>query len=126
MSNDSPIVVLDDDLDTVTFLCDFLEMLGFDVLTCPLSSHAADWIAQHHPALVVLDIDLGAMSGIDVFQALRADSATHGVPVIFFTGSEDRLRNAVPDYAARNAALVVKPLVEHLGTLVQDQLKRAA
>ncbi len=38
---------------------------------------------------------------------------------IFFTGNEDRLRNALPDYQARGAALVVKPNIDRLSVLIQ-------
>src|SRR3712207_8968363 len=50
--------------------------------------------AQHRPALVILDVQLGGMTGIDVFHQLRDDSSMRAVPVIFFTGSEDRDRKS--------------------------------
>ena len=64
-------------------------------------------------------MDLGAISGLDVFHQLRADSTTRLVPVIFFTGNEDRLRKELPDYQARGAMLVVKPNIERLSVLIQ-------
>ena len=81
------IVVLDDDEDTATFLSDFFGMLGLAALGCPVTSQAATWIAQQRPDLVILDVQLGCMTGIDVVHQLRADPRMRALPVIFFTGS---------------------------------------
>ncbi len=120
------IIVLDDDPNTVTFLCDFLGMLGLPAVACPLGPAAATWIAQSQPRLVILGGDLGDMTGPEVFRQLWADAATRMVPVIFFTGSAARVRGELPDYHARGAALVVKPDAEQLGALVQQLLAEAA
>ncbi len=121
-----PIIVLDDDPDTVTFLCDFFAMLGLPAVACPLGPDAAAWIAQHHPRLIILDGDLGDMTGSEVFRQIRADATLQTVPVIFFTGSEDLLRADLPAYQDHGAALVVKPDVEQLGALVQRLVATAA
>jgi CheY-like chemotaxis protein len=120
------IIVLDDDEDTAAFLCDFFGMLGLAALSCPVGPEASICIARHHPDLVILDVQLGGMTGIDVFHQLRDDSSMRSVPVIFFTGSEDKLRNGLPEYRSLGATMVVKPNFEQLGTLAQEMLHRHA
>ena len=120
------IVVLDDDSDTAAFLCDFFGMLGLSALACPVGPDAATCIVQHRPRLVILDVQLGDLTGIDVFHQVRDDSSMRTVPVIFFTGSEDQLRAELPDYHAHGAALVVKPDVEQVGALAQQLVAAAA
>ncbi len=79
------IVVVDDDPDIVECLSDYLPTIGFDAVSCRVGPQVAACIAQHRPSLVILDVDLGDITGVDVLHAMRADSATRLVPVIFFT-----------------------------------------
>jgi DNA-binding response OmpR family regulator len=116
------IVVVDDDPDTVEFLCDYLSQMGFPAVRCPIGPQVAACIVQHVPRLVLLDVDLGGLSGLDVFHQLRAEPTTRQVPVIFFTGNKHRLRHALPDYPARGAALVVKPNLTTLRELILQVL----
>ena len=90
------IVVVDDDSDTVEFLCDYLRGMGFHAVRCRPGPHTPACIAEHAPSLVILDLEMGDTTGIDVFHAMRADSATHRVPVIFFTGNADKFRHQLP------------------------------
>ena len=63
---------------------------------------------------MILDVELGAITAVDVFHQVRAAVTTRQLPVIFFTGNADKLRNELPDYHARGAALVVKPNIAAL------------
>ena len=114
------IVVVDDDSDIVECLCDYLRGVGYDVVSCRVGPQVAACIAQHRPSLVILDVDLGDITGVDVLHAMRVDSATCLVPVIFFTGNVDKLRRALPHYQTLDAALVVKPDIAGLGALIHD------
>ena len=105
----APIVVVDDDPDTVEFLCDYLRSLGLRGVSCRVGPQVAACIVHHAPRLVMLDVELGDLTDIEVFHTLRADATTRQVPVIFFTGNADKLRTDLPDYRAHAAALVVKP-----------------
>jgi CheY-like chemotaxis protein len=114
------IVVVDDDPDTVECLCDYLTEMGFNAVSCRPELQAGACIAQHMPRVVILDVDLGVVTGVDVFHQLRADVTTRLVPVIFFTANAGKLRHALPDYQARGAALVVKPNIAGLHALIHD------
>lgn len=46
--------------------------------------------ALKQPRLVILDMQLGDLHGLDVLKAIRADARTRSVPVIILTGSTDR------------------------------------
>ncbi len=121
MSNaPATIVVVDDDDDTVTFMRDFFTMLGMMVVVCPTNTRAVACIAEHHPSVIILDLRLEHITGVDVLHQVRADPTLQTVPVVFFTGSNDYLRQLLPDYAAHGAHLVVKPNVEQLSVLVQQ------
>lgn len=114
------IVVVDDDHDTVIFLCDFFTMFDMRVVPCPVNTHALGCIVEHQPSVVILDLRLEYTTGVDLLHQMRADPSMQAVPVVFFTGSDDYLRQLLPDYAAHNVHLIVKPDVEKLGILVQQ------
>ena len=122
MTNQTPlkIVVVDDDRDTVAFLCDFFEMLGLNPQPCAPGPRVAACISAHRPQVVVLDVQLDGMTGVDVLHQLRADPTTRTTPIIFFSGSEDKLRLLLPDYRDHGATFVRKPNVEPLVALVAD------
>ncbi len=123
MSRSPPtIVVIDDDPDIVEFLCDYLPGMGYEAVICRPGPRAAACITQHAPSLVILDVELGDTTGIDLFHALRADATTRQLPVIFFTGNLDKLRQALPHYHTLNAALVVKPDIDGLRARIHDLL----
>ena len=114
------IVVVDDDPDIVEFLCDYLPGMNCGVVSCCPGPQAAACIAKHVPSLVILDVEMGDTTGIDLFLAMRADATTRQVPVIFFTANPDKLRHALPHYHTLDAALVVKPDIAGLGARIRD------
>jgi CheY-like chemotaxis protein len=112
------IVVVEDDADTLTFLEEFFPMLGMQVVGCRSALDAVACIIEHRPRVVILDVQIDSMTGVEVLHHLRADPTTQTIPVIFFTGSGDLLRQLLPDYASHQAYLVVKPDVQQLSVLV--------
>ena len=120
------IVVVDDDPDCVEFLCDYLRTMGFDAVSCHPGPHATACIAQHAPSLVLLDVEMGDTTGIDILLAMRADSVPRQVPVIFFTANADKLRQQLPHYPTLDAALVVKPDIAGLAARIHDVLHQHA
>jgi diguanylate cyclase (GGDEF)-like protein/PAS domain S-box-containing protein len=53
------------------------------------AEHGIALIRTQRPDLVLLDLDLGGQSGLDVCRRLKADPATATVPIIFLTGATD-------------------------------------
>ena len=53
-----------------------------------------DSIAAHRPDLLILDVALPGLNGLDVFDLLRSDPRLQGVPVLFLTGLPERAETA--------------------------------
>ncbi|MEP6693277.1 MAG: response regulator [Chloroflexota bacterium] len=53
-----------------------------------------DTVAAHRPDLLILDIALPGLNGLDVFDLLRSDPHLQGVPVLFLTCLPDRAATA--------------------------------
>ncbi|HEX7110961.1 MAG TPA: response regulator [Mizugakiibacter sp.] len=96
------IVVADDEPDARMLIAGALQREGFEVLAARSGAETLALVRQAQPALLVLDILLGDMSGWDVLAAVRADQATRHLPVILCT---------ITDADQRAASLGV---VEHL------------
>ncbi len=85
------VLVVDDEARIVQLARDYLERAGFGVISAASGAAALAQARQAHPQLVVLDLGLPDMDGLDVLGLLRRESQ---VPVIVLTarGEEsDRL-----------------------------------
>ena len=102
------ILVVDDEPKIVKLAQDYLEQSGFKVLPAYDGKSAIAMTRQERPDLVVLDLNLPGMDGIDVCRVLRRDS---DVPIIMLTardGEADRLHGAVEeDVAGISAAQAI-------------------
>ncbi|NOK61660.1 MAG: response regulator transcription factor [Chloroflexi bacterium AL-W] len=79
------ILVVDDEPGIVTLARDYLERAGFRVLSAGDGVAGLRMARTEHPNLVVLDLMLPGMDGLDIVRALREDPATRTLPVIMLT-----------------------------------------
>jgi two-component system alkaline phosphatase synthesis response regulator PhoP len=76
------ILVVDDEEKIVVLVRDYLEKAGFGVLTARDGQQALDLALSEKPDLVVLDLGLPGMDGLDITRELRHSS---DVPIIMLT-----------------------------------------
>ena len=79
------ILVADDDLDIRDLVAFKLEQAGFDVTAVDNGLSALTSARETPPDLVVLDVMMPGMSGIEVCRELRGDQVTAGLPIILLT-----------------------------------------
>ena len=115
----STVVVVDDDEETVTFLCDFLGLFGYTPKICPPGPDMVACIKEFQPGAFILDVQLDGMTGVDLLHQLRADANFATVPIIFFSGSEEKLCQLLPDYPKHGATFVPKPHADRLRMALQ-------
>ena len=80
------ILVVDDDLELVDVVRTALDRVGFAVDDAGDGATALDKIADDSPELVVLDLGLPKVRGLDVLRQVRTDNA---VPVIVLSGHSE-------------------------------------
>jgi two-component system alkaline phosphatase synthesis response regulator PhoP len=80
------ILVVDDEPQIVRLVRDHLEAAGFSVLEAGDGRGAVRVAATGHPDLIVLDLGLPGLDGLDVTRSLRKDNA---VPIIMLTARSD-------------------------------------
>lgn len=92
------LVVEDNDLNRKLF-CDVLRSQGYVVEPCADGLDALDRARQFVPNLVIMDIQLPNVSGLDLIEAAKKDPVLRLVPILAVTayagkGDEDRIREA--------------------------------
>jgi two-component system, OmpR family, alkaline phosphatase synthesis response regulator PhoP len=85
------ILVVDDEPAIVQIARDYLERAGFRVISAGDGNIALRMARTEQPSLIVLDLMLPGMDGLDVTRALRAEPATRSVPIIMLTARVDEM-----------------------------------
>ena len=84
--NAPQVLVVDDEPDMVELLTVNLRHAGFEVATAGDGTAALRQVHMRMPDLVLLDLRLPGMSGLEVCQQLRSDPATARLPIIIVSG----------------------------------------
>jgi CheY-like chemotaxis protein len=66
---------------------DVLQARGYRTLECETGEEGVQLARTHRPALVLMDIQLPGINGIEALRQLRAEPATRSIPVIAVTAS---------------------------------------
>jgi CheY-like chemotaxis protein len=88
------VLVVDDEADLVTWLKTALETHGIVVLPAYGGTEAVSRARADHPDVIVMDVQMPDMTGLEVIRTLKSDPATAGIPVIFMTASDIDKRTA--------------------------------
>ena len=135
---DPPLILVVDDVpDNVDILQMRLEAQGYQVMTAGDGLEALDKIRALLPDLVLLDVMMPKLDGIETVKRLKADLSLPFIPVILVTakadtkdvigglesGGDDYLTKPV-DHAALSARVRAMLRIKALHDTVQDQAKR--
>jgi phosphate regulon transcriptional regulator PhoB len=83
------ILVADDEKDIVDLVAYNLEQEGFTVLKAYDGRQAWDKVNAEKPALLILDLMMPAIPGMEVCRMIRRQEATAGLPIIMLTAKSD-------------------------------------
>jgi two-component system, OmpR family, response regulator ResD len=101
-----PVLIVDDEPTIADVVARYLQRAGYETLVAHDGRHALELVAQHEPALIVLDIMLPGINGLEVMQRIRdrPDGDT-GIILLTARGEEsDRvvgLRAGADDYVVK-------------------------
>jgi len=120
-----PILVVDDNPLNLKLTRVLLAGEGYDVRTATDSQEALAVLKTFRPRLILMDIQLPGMDGLELTRRLKADSSNRDILVLALTayamkGDEQKARNAGCD------GYIAKPIdTRSLPSVVKDYLQRA-
>jgi len=83
----SLILIVEDNERNLKLVRDVLQVKGFSTIEAGTAEDGIRLAGERKPDLILMDIQLPGMNGIDALKALRADAATAAIPVIAVTAS---------------------------------------
>ena len=107
MSNKRKILVVDDEEAIVKFLNDALTASGFETVSAANGKEAVVQTAKERPDLILLDINMPEMDGLETCSVLRKKPENQNLPIIMLTGRDEEsaiissLECGADDYLAK-------------------------
>ena len=121
------VLIVEDEADVVDLLRYNLKRAGFKVLVATSGDAGLASVRTHRPDIVVLDLMLPGMSGLEVCRALKQDAETTHIPILMLTAKDEQkdrvkgLETGADDYVGkpfspRELVLRVQALLRRLRT----------
>jgi adenylate cyclase len=92
MERQAKILMVDDTPKNIKLLEAVLAPRGYALVAAESGPEALEKVASERPDLILLDVVMPGMDGYEVCRRLREDPATHLLPVVMITASEERER----------------------------------
>jgi len=83
----SLVLIIEDNDKNMKLARDILQARGYDTVEATTGEDGVRLALERKPALVLMDIQLPGINGVEAFRRIRADAATAGIPVVALTAS---------------------------------------
>jgi len=103
------VLACDDDPMTLYFYTVALRGAGFEVATAATGEECLEMARKTPPDMILLDVNLPGISGIDVCAKLKEDPATQTVPLLFVTAAFENVNDRAAGFDAGADDFVIKP-----------------
>jgi DNA-binding response OmpR family regulator len=81
-SPEKTVLIIEDEADAAELFAEMMRVSGFRVLKTSSSTPALSLIAAEKPDLIILDIMMPEVSGLDILRQMRQDSTLAAIPVV--------------------------------------------
>ena len=116
------ILIVEDNEKNRKLVRDVLQFKGYRTVEAETAEAGLSIARESHPALILMDIQLPGMNGIDALLQLRADAATRGIPVMAVTASamtQDRQKIMAAGFDAyQSKPIDVKGFIAHVAEIL--------
>ena len=83
----STVLIVEDNEKNMKLARDVLQAKGYKTLEAVSGEDGVKLALEKKPDLVLMDIQLPGINGIEAFKQIRGDAATHAIPVVAVTAS---------------------------------------
>jgi len=119
------VLVVDDIIDVAETIERTLRRAGHETMVAYRGADALEIVRQKHPDLVVLDIMMPGMSGIEVCQHMRANADSAQIPILFLTAKSE-ISDKIEGFEAGADDYLTKPFdLRELELRVRALLRRS-
>jgi DNA-binding response OmpR family regulator len=108
METKKTIMIVDDNPDIVTIVKGILDSKGYTVLCAYSGEEVFDQLAAQTPDLIILDIMMPQMDGLQVLGRLKSTATTAGIPVIMLT-ARNKYEDVLEAYQRGTDYYISKP-----------------
>lgn len=109
-TNAKTLFIVDDD-DVISTIADLgLKRAGFNTVKCTSGMACLESLMYYTPDLILLDVEMPIMSGIQTLEVIRSNEEFKDIPVVFLTGSTDT-ETVVAAKKLGAVGYVVKPFI---------------
>jgi two-component system sensor histidine kinase/response regulator len=110
-AHDCKVLVVDDDPGIAEIISTFLKKDGYKILTAENGRQALKVIEDEKPDVVVLDVFMPEMDGIETCRRIKSNPTTHFLPVVMVTAKAD-MENRIAGKQASTDDFLDKPVNE--------------
>jgi len=89
------VLVVDDELEACNVLQEFLTLKGFEVRTALDGPMALKEVADFRPHIVLLDINMPGMDGVEVLEEIRKRDSSIGVIMVTVVSDHERAKRTL-------------------------------
>jgi len=89
------VLIADDEEDVLKLVGSSLKSAGFKILEATAGAEVLEKAFEQRPSLIVLDVMLPEMSGLELCRLLKADSRTRHIPIIMLTAKAQEIDRVV-------------------------------
>jgi signal transduction histidine kinase/DNA-binding response OmpR family regulator len=109
----SNILIVDDRLDKRVVFRTILEELGQNIITLPSGEEALRWLLENECAVILLDVNMPGMDGLETAELIRARRKSAHTPIIFITAFSDEMHTA-RGYSLGAVDYILSPVVPNI------------
>jgi CheY-like chemotaxis protein len=113
------VLIVDDYQDAREMYAEYLRVCGFRVSEAATGLEALDLARELSPDLILMDLSLPGIDGVEAARRLKADARTHGIPIVALTGRAESSASAAAHKAGCSGFLLKPALPEKIVTEIR-------
>lgn len=122
--NDYLVLIVEDAVELAQISQITLNRMGLRTYHAVNGQRALEFLSEHTPDLMLLDIGLPGMNGWEVLERIKLEDVTQEFPIIVLTAAGDPVNRLIGKLQERVKRYIVKPYsIDELATAVREVLE---